>query len=290
MREDIARRFDQSTPPMFIVHAFDDQALNQHFEAQYFMNSTIVTLGAVIPTVLISFMAAFAIVRPGIRFRQIHETAMQVLALTQVFERRVYRHFLDHLARPGTHACVRRTLRTRSVQASRSQIRTVPSRPVVTSRCGSSGRSARSGATSCATPSAATTSRSGSTTSTPPEVGSCWPRSSRTGSSISTRPALEAGVLLAVALGHDERGDAELQVAALLLDAGADPAGRLVAEGHERLQFQEALLANALDVHQLFDLLGVKFDPALVAKLVEPAACARALFGRGDWRRAIRRR
>lgn len=31
--------------------------------AKYFMNSTIVTLGAVIPTVLISFMAAFAIVR-----------------------------------------------------------------------------------------------------------------------------------------------------------------------------------------------------------------------------------
>ncbi|OAE00296.1 carbohydrate ABC transporter permease [Arthrobacter sp. OY3WO11] len=36
--------------------------------AQYFMNSTIVTLGAVIPTVLISFMAAFAIVRGKGRF------------------------------------------------------------------------------------------------------------------------------------------------------------------------------------------------------------------------------
>jgi raffinose/stachyose/melibiose transport system permease protein len=36
--------------------------------AKYFMNSTIVTLGAVIPTVLISFMAAFAIVRGKGRF------------------------------------------------------------------------------------------------------------------------------------------------------------------------------------------------------------------------------
>jgi raffinose/stachyose/melibiose transport system permease protein len=36
--------------------------------AKYFMNSTIVTLGAVIPTVLISFMAAFAIVRGRGRF------------------------------------------------------------------------------------------------------------------------------------------------------------------------------------------------------------------------------
>ncbi|MFB8368999.1 carbohydrate ABC transporter permease [Pseudarthrobacter sp. NPDC055928] len=36
--------------------------------AKYFMNSTIVTLGAVIPTVLVSFMAAFAIVRGKGRF------------------------------------------------------------------------------------------------------------------------------------------------------------------------------------------------------------------------------
>jgi demethoxyubiquinone hydroxylase (CLK1/Coq7/Cat5 family) len=37
---------------------------------------------------------------------------VDVLALTQVFERRVYRHFLDHLARDGTHERVRVTLRT----------------------------------------------------------------------------------------------------------------------------------------------------------------------------------
>lgn len=35
---------------------------------------------------------------------------LHVLALTQVFERRVYRHFLDHLERPGTHPRVRETL------------------------------------------------------------------------------------------------------------------------------------------------------------------------------------
>ena len=36
---------------------------------------------------------------------------LQVLALTQVFERRVYRHFVEHLRRPGTHPAVRATLR-----------------------------------------------------------------------------------------------------------------------------------------------------------------------------------
>jgi demethoxyubiquinone hydroxylase (CLK1/Coq7/Cat5 family) len=35
---------------------------------------------------------------------------LDVLALTQVFERRVYRHFTEHLRRPGTHPCVRATL------------------------------------------------------------------------------------------------------------------------------------------------------------------------------------
>lgn len=37
-------------------------------------------------------------------------STVEVLALTQVFERRVYRHFLDHSRRPGTHPAVRRTL------------------------------------------------------------------------------------------------------------------------------------------------------------------------------------
>ena len=34
----------------------------------------------------------------------------QVLALTQVFERRVYRHFIEHDRLPGTHSTVRRSL------------------------------------------------------------------------------------------------------------------------------------------------------------------------------------
>ena len=35
---------------------------------------------------------------------------LDVLALTQVFERRVYRHFTEHLRRPGTHPAVQATL------------------------------------------------------------------------------------------------------------------------------------------------------------------------------------
>jgi hypothetical protein len=38
-------------------------------------------------------------------------TLVQVLALTQVFERRVYRHFTEHLRRPGLHPRVAATLR-----------------------------------------------------------------------------------------------------------------------------------------------------------------------------------
>jgi demethoxyubiquinone hydroxylase (CLK1/Coq7/Cat5 family) len=36
---------------------------------------------------------------------------LDVLVLTQVFERGVYRHFVRHLRRPGTHHCVQATLR-----------------------------------------------------------------------------------------------------------------------------------------------------------------------------------
>lgn len=39
-------------------------------------------------------------------------TLLEILALTQVFERGVYRHFLMHLRRPGTHPAVQATLRT----------------------------------------------------------------------------------------------------------------------------------------------------------------------------------
>ncbi|MDQ6829528.1 MAG: ferritin-like domain-containing protein [Gemmatimonadota bacterium] len=38
-------------------------------------------------------------------------TMIEVLALTQVFERRVYRHFAEHLHRPNTYDAVKATLR-----------------------------------------------------------------------------------------------------------------------------------------------------------------------------------
>ena len=37
-------------------------------------------------------------------------SVFQILALTQVFERRVYRHFIDHARMPGTHPTVRAML------------------------------------------------------------------------------------------------------------------------------------------------------------------------------------
>lgn len=41
----------------------------------------------------------------------IPRTTLDLLSLTHVFEKRVHRHFTAHLARPGTHPLVRRTLR-----------------------------------------------------------------------------------------------------------------------------------------------------------------------------------
>ena len=46
---------------------------------------------------------------------------LDVLALTQVFERRVYRHFLDHARVPGTHPTVRATL-LRMVEEEKSHL------------------------------------------------------------------------------------------------------------------------------------------------------------------------
>ena len=48
-------------------------------------------------------------------------SVLEVLALTQIFERRVYRHFLDHAAIPGTHPEVRRTL-YRMIEEERSHL------------------------------------------------------------------------------------------------------------------------------------------------------------------------
>jgi bacterioferritin (cytochrome b1) len=38
-------------------------------------------------------------------------TMLEILALNQVFERRVYRHFTDHLRQPGLHPAIAATLR-----------------------------------------------------------------------------------------------------------------------------------------------------------------------------------
>lgn len=46
---------------------------------------------------------------------------LDILALTQVFERRVYRHFLDHARIPSTHPAVRRTL-IRMVEEEKSHL------------------------------------------------------------------------------------------------------------------------------------------------------------------------
>jgi rubrerythrin len=35
---------------------------------------------------------------------------LEILALTQIFERRVYRHFTEHMRRPGVHPVVAATL------------------------------------------------------------------------------------------------------------------------------------------------------------------------------------
>lgn len=48
-------------------------------------------------------------------------STLDVLALTQVFERRVYRHFLDHARIAGTHPTVRRTL-LRMVEEEKSHL------------------------------------------------------------------------------------------------------------------------------------------------------------------------
>jgi demethoxyubiquinone hydroxylase (CLK1/Coq7/Cat5 family) len=49
---------------------------------------------------------------------------LDVLALTQLFERRVYRHFTEHLRRPGTHPAVKVTLE-RMLEEERGHLRWV---------------------------------------------------------------------------------------------------------------------------------------------------------------------
>ncbi|HET7458717.1 MAG TPA: ferritin-like domain-containing protein [Gemmatimonadaceae bacterium] len=66
---------------------------------------TIVAVGGEVRPVRDTYQARYAsVIGPP-------STLLQVLALTQVFERRVYRHFTEHLRRPSTHPAVRATLR-----------------------------------------------------------------------------------------------------------------------------------------------------------------------------------
>ena len=65
---------------------------------------TIIAVGGQVRPVRETYQARYA------RFVGTPMALVEVLALTQVFERRVYRHFTEHLHRPATHPCVRATL------------------------------------------------------------------------------------------------------------------------------------------------------------------------------------
>jgi hypothetical protein len=65
---------------------------------------TIMAVGGTIRPVRSTYQRRFA------RMIGHPSSLLQILAATQVFERRVYRHFLDHLRRPGTHRRVQMTL------------------------------------------------------------------------------------------------------------------------------------------------------------------------------------
>ncbi|HEY9428355.1 MAG TPA: ferritin-like domain-containing protein [Gemmatimonadaceae bacterium] len=68
-------------------------------------SETIVAVGGQLTPVKDSYQARYAasLGTPG--------SPLEILALTQVFERRVYRHFVEHARRPGTHPLVRAALR-----------------------------------------------------------------------------------------------------------------------------------------------------------------------------------
>jgi bacterioferritin (cytochrome b1) len=65
---------------------------------------TILAVGGRVRPVRETYQARYA------RFVGTPVALVEVLTLTQVFERRVYRHFTEHLHRPATHPRVRATL------------------------------------------------------------------------------------------------------------------------------------------------------------------------------------
>ncbi len=87
-----------------LVLALTRHAAEEVVHAQCW-TETIITLGGVPRPVRDTYQARYARVLRG------PVSLFNVLALTQVFERRVFRHFTLHLRRPGTHPVICATLR-----------------------------------------------------------------------------------------------------------------------------------------------------------------------------------
>jgi bacterioferritin (cytochrome b1) len=87
-----------------LVLALTRHAAEEVVHAQCW-TETILALGGVPRPVRDTYQARYARVLRG------PMSLFHVLALTQVFERRVFRHFTLHLRRPGTHPAVCATLR-----------------------------------------------------------------------------------------------------------------------------------------------------------------------------------
>ena len=79
---------------------------------------TIIAVGGQVRPVRETYQTRYA------RFVGTPISLVEVLALTQVFERRVYRHFTEHLHRPATHPRVRATLE-RMLEEEKSHLRWV---------------------------------------------------------------------------------------------------------------------------------------------------------------------
>jgi bacterioferritin (cytochrome b1) len=87
-----------------LVLALTRHAAEEVVHAQCW-TETIITLGGTPRPVRDTYQARYA------RALRAPMSLFHVLALTQVFERRVFRHFTLHLRRPGTHPAVCATLR-----------------------------------------------------------------------------------------------------------------------------------------------------------------------------------
>jgi hypothetical protein len=87
-----------------LVLALTRHAAEEVVHAQCW-TETLITLGGAPRPVRDTYQARYA------RVLRAPTSLFHVLALTQVFERRVFRHFTLHLRRPGTHPAICATLR-----------------------------------------------------------------------------------------------------------------------------------------------------------------------------------